>query len=115
MQMSILKFVALAVGSAFIAILSVFRGALRTGEDPSDDGPRALISEFLGFWIGSFLLLWSFTVDGKTQQWTLRGIAALAAIASIGLSNYFSNSTEVPESAAKEPTGFKNDVTSIHL
>ena len=115
MHLSIFKFVVIAVGSALGAVLGMFRRAFRTGEDPSEDGHRALISEFLGLWIGIFFLIWSFTVEGKTLQWTLRGFAALVAIAGLSLSVYFTNTTEVPEGSDKEPTGFKNDITSIHL
>jgi hypothetical protein len=69
MHSSIIKFIAIALGAAFLAVLGLFRRAFRTGEDPSDDGPRALVAEFIGLWIGTFCLIWSFTVDGKNLQW----------------------------------------------
>jgi hypothetical protein len=115
MHLSIFKIVLFGAISALVAVAAIFRDTIRTGKDPSDDGPRALISEFLGFWIGGFFLIWSFTVDGKHLQWTLRGIAAIAAIVGIGLSVFFADKTEVPETPDKEPTGFKSDITSIHL
>jgi len=93
----------------------MFRRAFRTGEDPSDDGPRALISEFVGLWIGGFFLAWSFTVISKNLQWTLRGIGIFAALVGLGLSVYFAGADEVSEDSAKEPTGFKNDSTDLHL
>jgi hypothetical protein len=115
MHFSVLKFVAIAFGSAFCVVLGMFRDAFRTGEDPSDDGPRALIAQSVGLWIGFFLGIWSFTVDGKTLQWTLRGVAVLAGVLGLALSVYFAGTTEVPEASDKEPTGFKNDTTSLHL
>jgi hypothetical protein len=93
----------------------MFRRAFRTGEDPSDDGPRALMSEFVGLWIGGFLLTWSFTVMSKNLQWTLRGIGIFAALLGLGLSVYFAGSAEVSEESVKEPAGFKNDTTDLHL
>ena len=115
MQMSILKFVALVAGSAFIAVLCILRDALRIGKDPSNSGLRALISEFLGFWIGSFFLLWSFTVDNKFLQWMLRGVAAIAAIESIRLSYFFRNTNELRANVYTKSMAFKNDITRIHL
>ncbi len=115
MHLSVLKFVLFAVGSALVAALGILRYAFNTGDDPSCDGPRALISEFIGYWIGGFLLVCSFVVEGKQLQWGLRGVAALAALAGVGLSFYFANTTEVPETPDKEPTGFKGDITSVHL
>jgi hypothetical protein len=115
MHLSILKVVLIAVVAALVAGLAVFMYSIRFGEDPSGDGPRALISEFLGYWIGGFLLICSFMVEGMHLQWKLRGVAALAVVAGVGLSFYFANTAEVPETADKEPTGFKSDTTSIHL
>jgi hypothetical protein len=96
-------------------VLGVFRDAFRKGKDPSYDGPRALISEFCGLWIGCIFLIWSFTADGKSLQWTLRAVAAIGAIAGLGISAYFANTTEVPQIPDKEPSGFKSGTTSLHL
>jgi hypothetical protein len=104
MHFSVLKLVGIAVFSAFASALIIFRDALRAGEDPSDDGPRALIAQFFGLWIGCNLIGWSFFVDGKHVQWALRGAAVAAALAGAGLSMHFSNTTEVPESPDKKPT-----------
>lgn len=93
----------------------MFRRAFRTGEDPSDDGPRAVISEFVGLWIGGFFLAWSFTVNSKNLQWTLRGMAVFAALLGLGLSVYFSRTQGSPEDSANESVGFKNDTTDLHL
>jgi hypothetical protein len=93
----------------------MFRRAFRTGEDPSDDGPRALISEFVGLWIGGFFLAWSFTVNSKNLQWTLRGIAVFAALVGLGLSVHFAGTQETPDDSVKESIGFKNDTTDLHL
>jgi hypothetical protein len=112
---SIIKFLAIALLAAFVAAAAFFRRFLLTGEDPSDDGPRAVVAEFIGLWIGGFFLAWSFTVDTKHLQWTLRGVAIAAAIAGIALSVYFAGRTEVPEDSNEEPTGFKNDNTDLHL
>jgi hypothetical protein len=101
MHSSIIKFIAIALGAAFLAVLGLFRRAFRTGEDPSDDGPRALVAEFIGLWIGTFCLIWSFTVDGKNLQWTLRGIAIAAGLAGLVLSLYFAGNPEVGESPTK--------------
>jgi hypothetical protein len=102
MHLTIIKFVVITLASALAAALAMFRYAFQTGESPSDDGPRALVAEFLGYWVGFILLTWSFTVAGKTVQWTLRGVAAFAALAGILLSNHFSDTTEVPETPDKE-------------
>jgi hypothetical protein len=115
MHFSILKLVVIAVASAFGAAFAMFRHAFDTGEDPSDDGPRALIAEFLGLWIGFSLLTWSFFADGRTLQWTLRGAAGFVVLLAAGLSTYFASTTEVPETPDEEPTGFKNDSTDLHL
>ena len=115
MHFSIVKLVAILVASAFGAGLGIFRDAFRAGKDPSDDGPRALIAEFFGLWFGFIFLISSFTVDGKNLQWALRAVAAIGAIAGLGISAYFANTTEVPETPDKEPTGFKSDTTSLHL
>ena len=115
MHLSIIKFAVIAIGSAFFAVLAMLRHAISTGEDPSNDGPRALIAEFLGLWIGGFFLIWSFTVEGKTLQWRLREVAAIVALSGLGLSVYFATTTEVPEISDSEPTGFKKDTTSLNL
>jgi hypothetical protein len=60
-------------------------------------------------------LIWSFTADGKALQWAFRGVAVTFAIAGLCLWNYFANTTEVPETPDKEPTGFKSDTTGLHL
>jgi hypothetical protein len=115
MHLSLIKFVAIVVGSAVAAVLGMLRDTLRFDEDPSNDGPRALIAEFLGFWIGGFFLIWSFAVPGTSLQWTLRAVALVVALAGLGLASYFAGTPEVSEAPAKEPTGFKNDTTSLHL
>jgi hypothetical protein len=115
MHLSILKVVLIAVASALLALLCVFRNAFDTGEGLSDDGPRAVISEFLGYWIGGFLLICSFLAEGKHLEWTLRIVAVIVAIAGFVFSVHFANTTEVPETPDKEPTGFKSDITDIHL
>jgi hypothetical protein len=115
MHFPILKFALIVAASAFGAALAMFRYAFDTGEPLSDDGPRALIAEFFGLWIGLSLFIWSFTVAGKAVEWTLRSVAAFCLIAGYGLSAYFGNTTEVPETSDKEPTGFKNKTTELHL
>jgi len=115
LHFSVLKLVGIAVLSAVFAAALIFRDALRKGEDPSDDGPRALIAQFFGLWIGFNLFGWSFIVDGKTASWTIRGIAVVVMLASIWVSTYFAETTEVPETPDKEPTGFKSDSTDLHL
>jgi hypothetical protein len=112
---SIIKFIAIAVLAAFFAASAFFRRFLWTGEDASDDGPRAVIAEFIGLWVGGFFLFWSFTVDIKHMQWSLRAVAVAAAVAGAAFSVYFAGQTEVPEDSSKEPTGFKNDTTDLHL
>jgi len=78
-------------------------------------GPRAVVAEFLGSWVGTLLLIWSFTVSGRLLVWSLRGSTVAAMLLGVGLSVYFANTTEVPETTEKEPTGFKSDITSIHI
>lgn len=115
MHASATKLAAIAVISAFGAALTIFRWAFQTGDSPSDDGPRALIAEFSGYWIGWFLVLLSFTSMESRMQWTLRGAAAATILTGLGLSAYFANTTEVPETPAEEPTGFKSNATDLHL
>ncbi len=98
-----------------MAGLAILRYAFRSGEDPSGDGPSVLIVEFLGFWAAAFLLGWSFTVTPGPVLWTLRIAAAVAALIGIALSVYFAATAEDPETPEKEPTGFKNDSTDLHL
>ena len=45
----------------------------------------------------------------------LRIAAAVAALIGIALSVYFAATAEDPETPEKEPTGFKNDSTDLHL
>ncbi len=111
----ILKFVGILALSAVIAVAAIFRDAFRSGEDPSDDGPRALIADFIGSCVGIALLIWSFTIQGRSLQWTLRGIAVLTVVACSLASSHFANTTEVPETPDREPTGFKNHTTSLNL
>jgi hypothetical protein len=54
-------------------------------------------------------------VEGRSLEWALRGVAALAAVVGFSLSAYFANTKEISETPDKEPTGFKNDTTGIHL
>jgi hypothetical protein len=115
MHLPIVKIVVVAIASAFGAVLGIFRYAFINGKSPSEDGLRALIAEFLGDWIGCFFLIWSFTVAGKTLQWEIRGAAIVAVLIGLGLSAYFTNATEAPDTTDKEPTGFKNNSTSLHL
>jgi hypothetical protein len=103
------------LGSSTMAALGMTRYAFLTGEDPSDDGPRALVAEFLGYWVGGFFLLWSFFVPDRRHQWILRGVAAFGAIVSIYISTHFAATDEVEETPEKEPTGSKNDTTDLHL
>jgi hypothetical protein len=91
MHFPVIKFVLITLASAVCSALTMFRYAFKTGESPSDDGPRALIVEFLGWCICFACLIWSFTVDGKTLQWTLRGTAAFAALVGVTLSVYLSS------------------------
>lgn len=115
MQFSIAKFVLVLLGSAAGTLLWTIRHFIWTGDSPDDDGPSALIAEFLGTWIGISFLIWSFTVEGRKLQWELRGLGALAAAIGIGFSVYFGNKTQVPETPDTEPTGFKSDATDLHL
>lgn len=115
MHFPIFKVIAVIVGAAFAAALGMFRRAFRLGEAPSNDGPRALIAEFLGYWVGTAMLFWSFMVSSKSIKWELRTVALAAALLGIGLSVYFANTHEVPDLPDKEPTGFKNDATDLHL
>ena len=115
MHPSILKLASVVVLSAFVAVAFMFRYAFRTGESPADDGPRALISEFCGLWVGSFLLLLSFAGGTQLFHWCLRAAAAVAALCGFWLSSHFADTTEVPQTPDKEPTGFKNNSTELHL
>lgn len=112
MQFSILKFVALVIGSAVIAVFCSLPDALRIARHQSKNAKRALLSEFLGFWIGSFFLLLSAAVDSKFLQWTFRGVTAIAAIESIRLSYHFSNANELQPATYSKPFVFKKSVYS---
>jgi len=108
-----LKAIGFAALGAMSAVLAIFGYAFTTGGTPSDDGPRALIAEFLGFCVGFTLLYWSFTLQEKNFQWALRGLSVLAMLAALILSAYFANTPEVSEATDGEPTGFKNKLTNI--
>jgi hypothetical protein len=115
MHPSILKFVLIAAGSAVAAMLGVFLNAAWQGKDPSDFGPRALISEFAGSWICLICLICSLWAHGTPLRWKLLAVATLAAWTGMGLSYYFARTPEVPETPDPEPTGLKNDFTNLHL
>jgi hypothetical protein len=114
-HLSILKIVVFVVLSAFAAVAAMFRDAFQTGKSPSDNGPRAVISEFCGFWAGGFLLLLAFTSRTPTARWCLIAVSAVVGISGLLLASHFAETTEVPETADKEPTGFKNNTTELHL
>ncbi|MEI9969246.1 MAG: hypothetical protein WDM87_11730 [Terracidiphilus sp.] len=105
----------LTLGSGAMAALGIARYAFITGEDPSDDGPRALLAEFLGYWAGGFFLFWSFFAQGKFLPWTLRGVAIALALTGLILSLRFASPNEASEARDKEPTGFKKDTTDLDL
>jgi hypothetical protein len=111
----LLKLIGIAVFSAIAAVAYLFRDAFRKGEDPSDDGPRALIANFLGLWTAMGLFIWSFTIQNRVSEWTLRVVALAAGIAGTVASDHFASTTEVPETPDVEPTGFKNSTTRLHL
>ncbi|MGD0478912.1 MAG: hypothetical protein ABSA42_02000 [Terracidiphilus sp.] len=83
------------LAAALYAGLTMFRVPVATHTSLSDEGPRALFAEFLGWWICFSCVLWSVTVDSKNLRWTLWGAAALAAIAGITLSVYLSDTPEI--------------------
>ncbi len=93
----------------------MFGWYLRTGEDPGDDGPRAVISQFVGLWMGGALLFWSFVAAAPGLRLGLRVAAAAAAVGGIVLSACYGEKTEVDETPADKVTGFKNDTTDLHL
>jgi hypothetical protein len=97
MHFPVMRFVGIVVLSAIGAVLGLFRSAISSGEDPSDDGPRAVVAQFFGIWIGSACFIWSFFVADRHVVWALRGAGVVAAAAGIGLSLYFALTPEVPD------------------
>jgi hypothetical protein len=73
------------------------------------------VIRFLGFWLGFVFFTLSFLKHGTSLQWVFFGIAMVAFHSGLGFSCHFANRPEVSEKSTKEPTGFKTDITSLHL
>jgi hypothetical protein len=116
MVQQILHFIGIGLLSAVLAIATIIGNAMRIDKDPAIDGPRALTAEFFSLWVAFALLAWSFMVDGPARlQWILRGVSAGAAIIGFSLAAYFAGTPEVRITLDKEPTGFANPITALHL
>lgn len=112
----VLNFVGTGILSAMLSVVAIIGNAMLIDKDPAVDGPRALLAEFFGLWVTFAFLAWSFMVAGPGNlQWTLRGIAAGAAVVTVALAAYFAGTPEVRIKLDRELTGFDNPVTSLHL
>jgi|GEM_PF-2113511 len=116
MVQQVLNFIGIGILSAVLAVAAIIGNAMRIDRDPAVDGPRALIAEFFGLWVAFACLAWSFMFAGPTNlQWTLRGVAAGAAVVAFTLAAYFAGTPEVRIRLDQEPTGFDNPITALHL
>jgi hypothetical protein len=111
-----LDFLGIGLLSAVLAVAAIICTALRIDKDPAVDGPRALISEFIGLWLAFTCLAWSFMVaDSANLQWTLRGVAVGAALIAFTFAAYFAGTPEVRIKLDEEPSGFDDPTTSLKL
>jgi len=111
-----LNFLGIGILSAVLAVAAIICTALRIDKDPAVDGPRALISEFIGLWLAFTCLAWSFMIAGPANlQWALRGLAVGAALIAFTFAAYFAGTTEVRIRLDEEPSGFDNPTTSLKL
>ncbi len=111
-----LNFLGIGVLSAVLAVAAIICTALRIDKDPAVDGPRALISEFIGLWLAFTCLAWSFMIAGPANlQWTLRAFAVAAALIAFIFAAYFAGTPEVRVTLDQEPSGFDNPTTSLKL
>jgi hypothetical protein len=115
MHLLIAKISEVAVVSAIFSVLGIIFLAVRQGKEPSDFGPKPLISLFFGFWIWCNGIYWSHHVEGKALEWTFRGGAFLFLILGGILPSYFAKADEVSDTLDREPTGFKSNLTALHL
>ncbi|MGA8088240.1 MAG: hypothetical protein WCA10_13095 [Terracidiphilus sp.] len=111
-----LNFLGIGVLSAVLAVAAIICTALRIDKDPAVDGPRALISEFIGLWLAFTCLAWSFMIAGPANlQWALRGLAVGAALVAFAFAAYFAGTPEVRIRLDEEPSGFDDPTTSLNL
>ena len=111
-----LSFLGIGILSAVLAVAAIIGTALRIDKDPAIDGPRALISEFIGLWLAFTCLAWSFMIAGPADlQWILRGFAVCAALVAFTFAAYFAGTPEVRIRLDQEPSGFDNPTTSLEL
>ena len=111
----VLNFLGIGILSAVLAAAAIICTALRIDKDPARDGPRALISEFIGLCLAFACLAWSFMAGPANLQWALRGLAAAAALISFTFAAYFAGTPEVRVKLDEEPSGFENPTTSLQL
>jgi hypothetical protein len=111
-----LNFLGIGLLSALLAVATIICTAMRIDKDPAVDGPRALISEFIGLWLAFTCLAWSFMIAGPANlQWTLRGLAVAAALVAFTFAAYFAGTPEVRIKLDEEPSGFDDPTTSLKL
>lgn len=111
-----LNFFEIGILSALLAVATIICTAMRIDKDPAIDGPRTLISEFIGLWLAFTCLAWSFMIAGPANlQWALRGLAVCAALIAFTFAAYFAGTPEVRIKLDEEPSGFDNPTTSLQL
>jgi hypothetical protein len=111
-----LDFLGVGFLAAMLAIAAMIGTAMRIDKDPAVDGPRALITEFIGLWLAFTCLGWSFMMAGPAQLlWTLRGVAAGSALIAFTLAAYFAGTPEVRIRLDEDPSGFEDPTTSLKL
>jgi hypothetical protein len=115
MHLSYLNLPGVTAGSAVGAVVGIVLEAKRVGKDPSDYGPRALVSQFLGFWFGYLFFVLSWVQRGTPQQWIFFGLSMVTFYSGWGLSVHFANKPEMSESLDQKPTGFRSHLTSLRL
>jgi hypothetical protein len=97
MQGTILIIAIVAVGAGVLAVFVVLVLSFLTGKNPSDDPPRAFISELVGLWIASFFVISSFLVEDSVVVWTLRLLSLFCAVAALYVRATIIHGTALPD------------------
>lgn len=115
MYQGVLSFFGIGLLTGLFAVATIIGTAMRIDKDPAIDGPRALIAEFFGLWFAFAFLAFSFMVEDAKMQWTLRGIAAMAAVIGFIFAAWFAGTPEVRVRLDQDPTGFETPITALEL
>jgi hypothetical protein len=109
MIQAVLQFLGFAALSALVSGLAIFCWLIYINKGFSYEGPRALLSEFLGLGAAIDLVCYSFVTDSSRSQWELLGFALLSIIIGFALSAFFAISPWVPDDLNPHVTELKSD------